>query len=136
MTYNYNEFVNQFAGADKLACGGKTKKVKSSCGGNKIKIAQTGTKTKKMSEAEKKRSIEDDANDLYISNLPEKPWIPDEEKQTTSKSTLLTPVKNNKNNEEGYVAPSVTQISYWRTAPVGPAWIDPKTRIPIVPRKK
>ena len=61
MTYNYDEFMSQFAGADKLpeyACGGKTK-VKKACGGKKIAVSQNGNKVKKNV----KSSVNDDAND-------------------------------------------------------------------------
>ena len=61
MTYDYDEFMSQFAGADKLpeyACGGKTK-VKKACGGKKIAVGQNGNKVKKNI----KSSVDDDAND-------------------------------------------------------------------------
>lgn len=82
MTYDYDEFMSQFAGADKLpeyACGGKTK-VKKACGGKKIAVGQNGNKVKKTNNQTKNP----DANDNAAVKPGDKvdPWMLPQNKQS------------------------------------------------------
>lgn len=47
MTFDYNEFLNEFAGVEEYACGGKTKKAACGCKTKKVKKAQEGGQTER-----------------------------------------------------------------------------------------
>ena len=70
MTYDYNEFMNQFAGVQEYKCGGKTKIESASCGckSKKVKKAEAGMKNKKQ---------DPDANDNAAVKPGDKvdPWM-------------------------------------------------------------
>ena len=82
MTYDYDEFINQFAGVQEYKCGGKTKIESASCGckSKKVKKAEAGMKNKKQ---------DPDANDNAAVKPGDKvdPWMLNNKSQESSNSS-------------------------------------------------